>query len=337
MRREWRGASGRALLAAFVVVASIAALPSASTGMAAVKITIDTVALELPISVSGASQDASWRAIVTLQTATGTTVRRWAAPVTPVSWSARFPLGDLHSGEYRAIVVASDGVSSVTGHSGWIIVRRPAVAQVVQSVKHAGRHVALTFDDGLDPAAADRIFATLRTTHTPATLFLNASAYRRSPRLVRAVQRLLRSGLVTLGNHTADHTWLTRVSSASIRWQIRSDERYTQRTFGRSSLPFFRPPYGAWNARVRRIAGELGYTDFVLWSVDPSDYRAPPPTRVIASAMAQVSPGGIILMHVNATTASTLPTILRRLHARGYAVVPLWTLLHPQETVKKGP
>jgi peptidoglycan/xylan/chitin deacetylase (PgdA/CDA1 family) len=316
----------RRLLAALAALVALACVPAARSTVP-VTIAFGPTTAALPVTIGGVPE-AGWKATVTVRDVTGHVVRRWSAAVTATTWSATFPLADLHSGEYHARVSTTDGhARPVVATSRWIVVRHAAGAKVVQRVARAGKRVALTFDDGLDAAAAERMFATLRAAHAPATLFLNASVYARSPRLVRAVRRMLTTGLVTLGNHTADHTWLTRVSDASIRWQILSDQRYVMKTFGRSNLPFFRPPYGAWNARVRRIAGGLGYTDFVLWSVDPSDYKSPPAGRVIASAMAQLSPGAIILMHVNRTTAATLPTIIARLKARGYSIVPLWRLL----------
>jgi peptidoglycan/xylan/chitin deacetylase (PgdA/CDA1 family) len=234
----------------------------------------------------------------------------------------------LHSGEYRV------RVRMITAHhvvrfasSGWVATRLPGRVRIVRSFPAAGHEAALTFDDGVDHAASLRVLDTLGATATPATLFVNGVNYARAPALVERVRRLLARDVVTLGNHTYDHPRLTRIGADAARAEITRDEQFDERLFGRSSLPYLRPPYGAHDATVRAVAGALGYTTFLLWSVDPADYLLPPAATVIARVERQLSPGAVILMHLDRSTAAALPGVIAALHRRRYRIVPIARLV----------
>jgi peptidoglycan/xylan/chitin deacetylase (PgdA/CDA1 family) len=187
--------------------------------------------------------------------------------------------------------------------------------------------VALTFDDGYDQPSTLRVLAELARLHAPATLFVNAANYAAHPALVDAVRAALRTGLVTLGNHTRTHPRLTTLGAGAVRDQIAADGAFAEATFGVSSAPLFRPPYGAYDATVLQVAGELGYTDVVLWSVDPSDYLGGASETIAERVLQQVSPGGIVLMHLDPSTVAALPLVIERLRARGYKIAGLRSLL----------
>jgi peptidoglycan-N-acetylglucosamine deacetylase len=234
----------------------------------------------------------------------------------------------LHSGEYRV------RVRMLTAHhalrraeSAWIATRLPGRVRIATSLPAAGREAALTFDDGVDHAATLRVLDTLEASATPATLFINAVNYARAPAVVKRVRRLLARDVVTIGDHTYDHPYLTRIGPGGVRTEITRDEQFDEDLFGRSSLPYLRPPYRAYDATVERVAGSLGYTTLVLWSVDPADYLLPPAATVIARVERQLSPGAVILMHLDRSTAAALPGVIGALHHRGYRIVPLARLL----------
>jgi peptidoglycan/xylan/chitin deacetylase (PgdA/CDA1 family) len=234
----------------------------------------------------------------------------------------------LRSGEYRVRVRMTTAHHKLRlAASGWVATRTPGRARVVSSFPAAGREAALTFDDGTSDAATLSVLGTLARRDVPATLFLNGVNYARFPAVVRRVRTLLARDLVVLGNHTYDHPYLTRVGPDAMRAELTRDAKLDFRLFARSSLPYLRPPYGALDASVRATAGAIGYTTVVLWSVDPSDYLLPPAETVIARVEAQLSPGAIVLMHMDASTAAALPGVIDALHARHYRIVPLARLI----------
>jgi peptidoglycan-N-acetylglucosamine deacetylase len=274
------------------------------------------------VSATGIAAGASLPVDIVVRDPTGWTAVHEQATLMPAKPSATITLGSVPNGEYR--LTASGPAKAV---SNWLELRRAGRTRVLRSLPKAGRRVAITFDDGLDPRAAASILATLRRLKAPATLFINRISYEKHPSMIRPVRRLLADGLVTLGNHTADHHRLTTLGAAGIRSELMRDRAFVRTTFHRSSVPFFRPPYGATNPTVLSVAGDLGYTDTVLWSIDPSDYRGLGVGTIVATVGRELSPGGIVLMHVNAFTANALPSVIHLIEHRGYTIVPVGTLV----------
>jgi len=60
---------------------------------------------------------------------------------------------------------------------------------------------------------------------------------------------------------------------------------------------FFRPPYGAHDAKIDAIARRLGLLE-ILWSIDSRDSEGADPAQ-IAAAVESARPGSIILLHEN--------------------------------------
>jgi peptidoglycan/xylan/chitin deacetylase (PgdA/CDA1 family) len=298
-------------------------------GADAPMVRFDVRTLTAPLVVVRTVDGSAWTARVRLRDGAGHA--RWTHTFrgrSGVTVAALPPLAGP-SGEYRLDATVTDALGRpAQERSAWFELVRRGAARTWRSVPRAGTRVALTFDDGWDATSALSIIATLRRTQAPATLFINGYAYRRSDALVAAVRTALAADAVTLGNHTADHVDLTRVPESEIRAQLADDLAYVHETFHRSSLSFFRPPYGLANAAVRRIAGGLGYTDIMLWSVDGKDYQGPPPATVVSRIMAQVQDGAVILMHLSRSGAAALPTVIARLRARGYRIVGLRDLLN---------
>lgn len=99
------------------------------------------------------------------------------------------------------------------------------------------------------------------------------------------------------GNHTQSHAWLTKASATKIREELALVEKLVNETTGKTTKPYFRPPYGAQSKMVNRIAAEEGYRN-VLWSAIADDAVIPRPSadRVLPGLLA-LSPGSIYLLH----------------------------------------
>jgi peptidoglycan/xylan/chitin deacetylase (PgdA/CDA1 family) len=234
----------------------------------------------------------------------------------------------LESGSYQAtLTIGERDGHHLSARSPIVRLVRPGPARVTRSVPSAGDIVALTFDDGTDEVATAEIVQELEAAGEQATFFVNAINYRERPGLVDAVRAGLARGLLTLGDHTYDHPRLTSLSAAAMRQEIARDEAYVTATFGRTNLPYLRPPYGATDARVASVAGALGFTHLILWSVDPEDYLGPSRAQILSRIASEISPGAIVLMHLDRATADALPSVIALLHRRGYAIVSLADLL----------
>jgi peptidoglycan/xylan/chitin deacetylase (PgdA/CDA1 family) len=183
--------------------------------------------------------------------------------------------------------------------------------------------VAIGFDDG--PAPDTQAFVRmLERSHVQATFFMigrQVSATYRATLL-----RELHDGDV-LGDHTFTHPYLTAIGD--VRGQLESTIRVIRSLSGYTPC-LFRPPYGAYDSSVVRIARSLGLAT-VLWNVDPSDWALPGASTIEQRVLAQVQPGSIIISHdgggPRGQTLAAYPSIIAALRARGYRIVTIPQLL----------
>ena len=90
-----------------------------------------------------------------------------------------------------------------------------------------------------------------------------------------------------------------------------------------SPTPYFRPPYGSYDAETVAAAGGAGYRWTVMWDVNPSDWLQPGDGVVASRVLNAVRPGSIVVLHTLAGTARDLPAILAGLRARNLTPVSL--------------
>jgi peptidoglycan/xylan/chitin deacetylase (PgdA/CDA1 family) len=115
--------------------------------------------------------------------------------------------------------------------------------------------------------------------------------------------------------------------------ELRRAEAAIDRYADQSPRPLFRPPFGAWDAEVLAGAGSAGYRWTVMWDVDTIDWKpisdgGPSADQIVASVLAKVQGGSIVLMHLGGyETLDALPEIVAGLQARGYTLVTLDRLL----------
>ncbi|MFI2206119.1 polysaccharide deacetylase family protein [Streptomyces sp. NPDC020192] len=197
--------------------------------------------------------------------------------------------------------------------------------------------VALTFDDGPTQYTA-AVLDTLERQHSVATFFLigpHALQYRSD------VLRQQRDG-DAIGDHTVTHPYLTRLPPARIDYELTTAaEQIASVTGHRPTL--FRPPFGAWNAKVRAAAGAEGLS-VVMWSVSSTDWKYHNAHLIEQRVLARVRPGSIIVLHDRyATTPPAAPHIIHALKTRGYLLVTVPEMfattggLHPGVVYHHGP
>jgi peptidoglycan/xylan/chitin deacetylase (PgdA/CDA1 family) len=205
---------------------------------------------------------------------------------------------------------------------------RPASSVIwTGPAQSAQRDVALTFDDGPSPDFTASMLTTLERTHTPATFFLVGSNVQAYPDLVR---REAGDGF-TLGIHTWDHPDMTTLSAQQRQWELAATAQAIHTVLGADyCLPFWRPPFGAYNDAVVSQARSLGLST-VTWDVDPQDWAGPGVNVIVDRVLSAVHPGAIILLHdgyrLRWQTAQALPLIIKGLKRRGYTPVTLPQLL----------
>ncbi|MDQ3954372.1 MAG: polysaccharide deacetylase family protein [Actinomycetota bacterium] len=201
-------------------------------------------------------------------------------------------------------------------------VYRDVGARVWTDVDEAGRRVALTFDDCDDPGAWRRILGALRRYRAHATFFCPGRQVLSYPHLAR---RTVREGH-SIGSHGWDHAWLQGRSVQDISNRLKKDRNAWWAASGATSVPYFRPPYGASGESVLAAAARTSHYRVILWDVDPSDFRNPSPWYIASRVVSESEPGSIVVMHVRDNTASAVPSMVTGLRRRGLSPVSLHRL-----------
>lgn len=135
--------------------------------------------------------------------------------------------------------------------------------------------IALTFDDGPNDGYTERLLDILARHEAHATFFLIGRFARQRPELVR---RIHAAGHV-IGNHTWTHPWLMFSSPARIREELSTTNAALEDILG-EPVRYFRPPHGARNPGVLRIARDLGLVP-VLWNITIFDWKPTPPEGLL--------------------------------------------------------
>jgi peptidoglycan/xylan/chitin deacetylase (PgdA/CDA1 family) len=198
-----------------------------------------------------------------------------------------------------------------------------ASAKVIKAAPRSTGAVALTFDDGWNHKACARIADILRARNVTATFFINGRELDERPWKWR---RILEG--MPVGNHTYAHKRMTGLSDDAIHRQLKRNERVHERVLGRPMLRVFRPPFGTYSDRVRRVAADAGYAYMVLWNVQPHDWSPQTTAGQITRRATGARRGSIILLHCrHGATVRALPKIIRHYRQRGIRLVGLDELL----------
>lgn len=135
--------------------------------------------------------------------------------------------------------------------------------------------IALTYDDGPNPAATERLLEVLSRHNIRATFFMIGRFVRQRPDLARAVAA---AGHL-IGNHTMTHPWLAFQSNARIREELSACNHALEDALG-IPIRYFRAPHGARRPYVLRTARTLGLTP-VQWNVTAFDWQPLPPAKIL--------------------------------------------------------
>ncbi len=229
----------------------------------------------------------------------------------------------------------------VTGES---VINYPTPFQVNQ-YGASKNQVALSFDDGPDPAYTPRILDILKRENAKAIFFIIEAQAEKFPEITR---RIYDEGH-EIGNHTFTHPDISNISNFLMRLELNSTERLFEAKLGIKPL-FFRPPYSidaepdtAEQVEPLRLTQDMGYIT-VGAKLDPNDWRTTPrrtPDELTADVIqqhtephlscTQVPCANIVLLHDGGgnrdATVRALPMIIHALRARGFAIVPVSQLL----------
>ena len=215
----------------------------------------------------------------------------------------------------------------------------PSVGGAAAVIRHGPRDVpvvALTFDMGgrLDPA--QDILAWLVDNEVPATIFPTGGTGAMTAEGLAALEVVAEHrDLLDLGNHSWSHPDFRELDAAAMRDQLERTEEAVLELTGRSTVPWFRPPFGALDEQIPAVVGAAGWTSIVLWDIDTIDWRpiedgGPTADEIVGKVLERAQGGSIVLLHLGGyETLEALPGIVEGLRARGLEPVTLDTMLGP--------
>ena len=152
--------------------------------------------------------------------------------------------------------------------------------------------LALTFDDGPNPAVTPRLLDVLENYRVRATFFVIGRAVRACPELVRGMAARGHS----LGNHTDTHPNLIWLSRARIAEELERCHDSIAEATGSVAARWMRPPYGSRGPQLDAVVRRQGYQGVVMWTVIAYDWKPQPASRLI-ERLRRVDRGDIVVLH----------------------------------------
>jgi peptidoglycan/xylan/chitin deacetylase (PgdA/CDA1 family) len=208
--------------------------------------------------------------------------------------------------------------------------RPDGASLLISNGARESRWVALTFDMGgrLEPALP--IVDWLIANDVRATIFTTGQAGSETEVGQEVLRRTAsHPELFTVGNHSWDHPAFTDLTAPEIVDQLNRTEAAVDAITGRSTRPFFRPPFGSHDAEARAAIGSAGWAYTVMWDVDTIDWKptadgGPTSDDIEAKVLSRAQGGSIVLMHLGGyETLDALPAIVTGLRNRGLEPVTL--------------
>jgi len=172
--------------------------------------------------------------------------------------------------------------------------------------------IALTFDDGPDPATTPQVLSELAQHGARATFFVIGERAQAHPALLRAMAAAGHQ----IENHSLHHSWATAfLPQARLVRELSQTQALLARATGKTPT-WFRPPIGILSPPIAKAAAALGLR-LCGWSAKSRDgWASTTPEQALRRLRRAIAPGAILLLHdasERRTHPTLAPTILRRL------------------------
>ena len=129
-----------------------------------------------------------------------------------------------------------------------------------------------------------------------------------------------------IGNHSSTHPNMAKLSVEDVTKELKGSEDAIKQITGEKPT-VFRPPFGAYNNNLIETCEANGYY-VIQWDVDSLDWKDITTEQIVDRVTRNVKPGSIVLFHNNAEHVEEyLPSILSKLQADGYKIVPVGQLI----------
>jgi peptidoglycan/xylan/chitin deacetylase (PgdA/CDA1 family) len=169
------------------------------------------------------------------------------------------------------------------------------------------KRILLTFDDYGTPENIRGILDVLAREGVKAFFFINGEWVEKSKKNALLIKEIEQQGH-WIGSHSYNHVRLDELSNAEIERQLRQGLQ----------TKIMRPPYGAYNPQIRKIAQGLGFK-ISYWTVDSFDWKGISAAQIKENVLPKIHKGACVLMHLNtAHTLEALPGLITGIRERGF-------------------
>lgn len=194
--------------------------------------------------------------------------------------------------ELLGATIAVGGLAAGGGIFAWAAVA-PSAQLFGATLRRTGdpQTVALTFDDGPNPAVTPALLNLLERHNARATFFLIGRHARAFP----AIAREISDRGHTVGNHTETHAKLTFLSTRRISQELDQCDEAIASATGKP-VRWMRPPFGFRGPQLDRVVHRRGGAGVVMWSAMAYDWKPQPAERVI-KRLRGARGGDIVLLH----------------------------------------
>ena len=182
--------------------------------------------------------------------------------------------------------------------------------------------VAFTFDDGPSVYTLE-IAEVLKEFKANATFFMVGY----NIKIRNSVVLDLYNKGFELGNHTIDHSRLTRFDCGKVEAKIEENNDLVINIIN-EKMKLFRPTYGALNSEIKPC---IKYP-IILWSVDSRDWESQNVENITYEVISNIKDGDIVLFHdLQKTTLDSIKIILPLLYDDNFQVVSVSELFKAKE------
>ncbi|NUU63513.1 polysaccharide deacetylase family protein [Paenibacillus agri] len=208
---------------------------------------------------------------------------------------------------------------------------------MIWEVHTSQKVIALTFDDGPDPAETELILDLLQQYNAKSTFFAIGKRIAAYPDIAR---RVVAEGH-ELANHTYNHVYFKRpISEKQVHEELDLTEKEIIKVSGKRSN-LFRPPGGMYDETLINVSNQMGLKP-ILWSwhQDTRDWNRPGVYAISNKVIRNAHNGDIVLFHDHvhgkSQTRQALKIILPELEKQGYRFVTVSELIKLSDTQRAG-
>ncbi len=151
--------------------------------------------------------------------------------------------------------------------------------------------MALTFDDGPNPAVTPQLLDLLSRHNVRANFFLIGKFVRACPGLTAEIAARGHA----IGNHTETHPNLMWLSPRRIAEELQRCNEAIAAATGREAR-WMRPPYGFRGPQLAGVVRRLGGAGVMMWSAMARDWK-PQPAEPVIERLRRARGGDIVLLH----------------------------------------